>query len=110
MKSIMARNYSAEAYKKAAYVGREAIEAPIHQGLAGVKKQGFNKVRGAALVIVLMLAFGHGCAADPLYPWIAKTLKDDSMEAPEAKSVRLERKALIWLEHVLAHFDKEAQA
>ena len=57
-----------------------------------------------------MLAFGHGCGADPLYPWIAGTLKDEAITDPETKAKRLERKALTWLEHVLAYFEKGAQA
>lgn len=95
--------------QKAAYVGREALEALIDKGRTGAKRQGFDTERGAALVIVLMLAFGHGCGFDPLYPWIANTLKEDSVGDPKTKAVRLEKKALIWLEHVLAHFDKETR-
>ena len=70
----------------------------------------FRAVREMALVIVLMLAFGHGCADDPLYPWIARTLQDEAITDPAARAKRLEKKALTWLEHVLAYFDKEAQA
>lgn len=96
--------------QKAAYIGRTALVTLIHEGLDRAKRQAFTTVRGAALVIVLMLAFGHGCAYDPLYPWIANTLKEDSIADPEAKAQRLERKALIWLEHALAHFDEKVQA
>ena len=96
--------------QKAAYVGRDTLEALIRKGIGGAKRQSFNTVRGAALVIVLMLAFGHGCAADPLYPWIGNTLKEDPTTDPEAKLQRLEKKALLWLEHVIAHIEKEAAA
>ena len=96
--------------QKAAYVGDEGIEALIRRGIEGARKQRFSTVRGAVLVTVLMLAFGHGCGADPLYPWIAGTLKDEAITDPETKAKRLERKALTWLEHVLAYFEKGAQA
>ena len=96
--------------QKAAYVGKEGLEALIRKGIGGAQRQHFTTVRGVALVIVLMLAFGHGCGADPLYPWIAKTLKDEAIADPEARAKRLEKKALTWLDHVLAHFDKRAQA
>ena len=76
----------------------------------GAKRQRFATVRGVVLVSVLMLAFGHGCAIDPLYPWIAKTFKDDTLTDPEARAKRLEKNALTWLDHVLVNFDKESQA
>ena len=59
---------------------------------------------------MLMLAFGHGCADDPLYPWIARTLQDEAITDGAARATYLEAKALTWLEHVLAYFDKGAQA
>ena len=96
--------------QKAAYVGHEALEALIRKGLGGAQRQRFSTARGAVLVIILMLAFGHGCGNDPLYPWIAKTLMDEAIVDPEERANRLERKALIWLEHVLAYFDKQGKA
>jgi hypothetical protein len=60
-------------------------------------------------MIVLILAFGHGCVTDPLYPWIARTLNDEAIADPAACAKRLENKALTWLDHVLAYFDKRAQ-
>ena len=82
--------------QKAAYVGREGLEALIQKAMGGAKRQRFATVRGVVLVSVLMLAFGHGCAIDPLYPWIAKTFKDDTLTDPEARAKRLEKNALTW--------------
>jgi hypothetical protein len=90
--------------EKAAYVGSEGLGALIRRGRNGARAQGFATVRGEVLVIVLMLAFGHGCGADPLYPWIARTLRDAALTDPEAKAKRLEKKALTWLDQVLAYF------
>ncbi|HCK82569.1 MAG TPA: hypothetical protein DIC59_14050 [Candidatus Competibacteraceae bacterium] len=104
MRQEIARVYP----QKAAYVGQEGIDALIRKGVDGARRQRFSTTRAAALIVVLMLAFGYGCGADPLYPWINKTLKDESLVDPEARAKRLEKKALTWLEHVLAYFEKGA--
>jgi len=91
--------------RKAAYIGDAGVDALVRKGLEGARRQGFSTVRGAILVTVLMLAFGHGCGADPLYPWIAGTLSKDTDGDPDVKARRLEKKALTWLDQVLAHFD-----
>ncbi|TVQ93806.1 MAG: hypothetical protein EA400_01905 [Chromatiaceae bacterium] len=91
--------------EKADFVGQEALTALIRKAMAGARAQHFTNSRGMALVLVLMLAFGHGCGADPLYPWIARTLRDPVITDPAARAQRLEKKALTWLRHVLTHFD-----
>lgn len=93
--------------QKAAYVGDEGLEVLIHKGIGGARRQRFATARGATWVIVLLLAFGHGCGADPLYPWIARTLKDEAITDSEARAKLLEEKALSWIEYVLAYFDKK---
>lgn len=95
--------------EKAAYVGDQGIEILIRKGMSGARRQQFTTERGLTLVVVLMLAFGHGCGSDPLYPWIARTLEDERITDPEARAKRLETKALTWLEHVLANVDQEIQ-
>ena len=62
------------------------------------------------MVVVLMFAFGHGCTDDPLYPWISRTLKNERIVDPAARAGRLEKKAVTWLEHVLARPQKGEQA
>jgi hypothetical protein len=96
--------------EKAAYVGNQGVSALIRKGMDGARRQRFATPRGMALVILLMFAMGHGCGSDPLYPWIAQTLRDEAVKDPDAKATRLEKKALTWLEHVLANFDKGRQA
>lgn len=96
--------------QKAVYAGAAALEALTREGVELARKHRFPMVRGVTLVIVLMLAFGHGCADDPLYPWISRTLNDEAITDPAARAKRLERKALTWLDHVLAYFDKSANA
>lgn len=89
--------------QKAAYVGAESLDALIRKGMGGAKRQGFSSVRGSALISLLMFACGHGCGADPLFPWIARSLKDETIVDPEA---RLEEKAITSLERVIAFFEK----
>ena len=96
--------------QKVAYAGNEGLEALISKGIGGAQRQHFTTVRGGTLVIVLMFAFGHGCGNDPLYPWIADTLKDPTANTPEDKAMLLGKKALIWLDHVLAHPDRGKDA
>lgn len=95
--------------QKATYVGVSGLETLIRKGMGGAQRQQFMTERGMTLVVVLMLAFGHGCGKDPLYPWIAKTLQDEMIVDAKARAERLEKKALTWLEHVLGYFGKEMQ-
>ena len=96
--------------QKADYVGSQALETLAHKAIGGAQRQRFNSERGVALVLLLMLAFGHGCGNDPLYPWIANTLKDGAPADPQAKAIRLEKKSLTWLEHVLKNFGEDLTA
>jgi len=95
--------------QKAAYIGEGGLTALIREGSAEARRYRFPTDRGAALVIVLMFAFGHGCTDDPLYPWIARTLKDERIIEPAARAGRLEKKAVTWLEHVLVRHREGAQ-
>lgn len=101
----MLREISALYPEKADYVGQEALAALIRKGREGALNQRFGSPRAIALVVVLMVAFGHGCGADPLYPWIARTLKEDAAADPETKAKRLEKRALTWLDAVLANLE-----
>lgn len=96
--------------EKAAYVGTEGLTALIREGITQARKHHFVTVRAAALIVVLMFAFGHGCVDDPLYPWIARTLHDERLRDPVARAQRLEKKSLTWLEHVLATSEPGTEA
>lgn len=96
--------------QKAAYVGEEGLITIIHEGIAEARKYGFPEVRGETLMVVLMYAFGHGCSDDPLYPWISRTLRDEKIVDAAARADRLKKKAITWLDHVLAGPWKGEQA
>ena len=96
--------------QKAAYVGREGLTKLIDEGRAEARKYQFLTIRGDALLIILKFAFGHNCTNDPLYPWMSQTLNDEKIVDPAARARRLEKKALTWLDHVLARPRKGVQA
>jgi len=96
--------------QKVAYCGEKHMKMLIEEGFREARQYGFSKPRELALIVVLMFAFGHGCARDPLYPWISRTLQDGKIVSPSARAERLERKALTWLSHVLATPSDEVRA
>jgi hypothetical protein len=108
--SVTLREITSAFPQKAAYVGEGALINLIREGRAEARKYGLDTPRAEALVVVLMFAFGHGCTDDPLYPWISRTLKDERIVGPQARAKRLEKKALTWLDHVLARPQEGAQA
>jgi hypothetical protein len=87
---------------KADYLGEPALLQLIAEGRAAAQRYGLKGARAEAMIVILMFAFGHGCVADPLYPWISQVLTDERITSAEARGQRLERKALTWLDHVLA--------
>lgn len=96
--------------KKAAYLGEEALQALIRESYVVAQAARFPTSRGYAMMVVLMYMFGHGCADDPLYPWIANTLRDGKIIDSGVRAERLEKKALTWLDHVLTNTREGTQA
>ena len=88
--------------QKADYIGREQLTKLIRKGQSEAQSCRLSSVEAEALMVVLMLAFGHGCSSDPLYPWIGNTLRDPRIIDPAARAERLKKKAVTWLDHVLA--------
>jgi hypothetical protein len=96
--------------QKAAYLGNDALLALIHRGYTVAQQAHFPSAHAYTLIIALMYAFGHGCTNDPLYPWIANTLKDEKIVDSTARANRLERKALTWLDHVIKNLSGGVQS
>lgn len=92
--------------EKVVYVGEDGIKELIRAGRQAARDSGFVTVRAGALLVILMFAFGRGCADDPLYPWIGRTLSDERIVDQAVRLERLERKALTWLEQVLSREEK----
>jgi len=93
--------------EKAEYIGDEQQKILIKEGVAAAYKYDISMLRGRVLMIILMSAFGHRCYDDPLYVWIANTLKDERITSSSARAKRLENKASTWLNHVLDYFNKQ---
>lgn len=98
LREEMARVYP----EKAAYLGEAQCLVLIREARRQAADYKLPAGRGETLVLMLMFAMGHGCTEDALYPWIAHTLKDDKLHDPLSRSERLEKKAITWLEHVVA--------
>jgi hypothetical protein len=96
--------------QKAAYVGEPGLKALIDEAIAEARQYQFETARQRTLLVVLKFAFGHGCTDDPLYPWIASTLRDKRIRDADARAERLEKKATTWLEHVVAANENGALA
>jgi hypothetical protein len=87
--------------QKAQYLGRSGMESLIRSGVGVGRQFSTLPLHASALMTVLMLSFGHGCATDPLYPWIERTLADQMIVDDAARLQRLEGKARTWLAQVL---------
>ena len=87
--------------ERAHYVGDGVLETLIRKGTDAARMQGLSNGRGPTLFVMLLLAFGHGCGADPLYPWIRPSRKNGVEVKPEAMENRLKTTALDWLDYLL---------
>jgi len=96
--------------QKTDYVGETGLKALINEGIAEAREYKFDTARQTALIVVLKYGFGHGCTNDLLYPWIQRTLRDEKIVEPAGKAARLEKKAVTWLEHVVARNERGTQA
>jgi hypothetical protein len=96
--------------QKADWVGEAGLKAVIEEGVNEARHHQFKTLREGALLVVLKFAFGHGCTNDPLYPWIGATLTDPKIKDPNARATRLEKKAITWLEHVVAGNEQQVHA
>lgn len=92
--------------EKAAYVGTEGLAGIIDEAQAMAASHEMSGVRAWTLLATLMFAFGHGCTADPLYPWIERTLTDTRIQDGAQRAKRLEKKAMTWLDSVLSAYDQ----
>ncbi len=88
--------------EKAAYLGDEILMALIREAEAEADRWDFASSRAKAMLAVLMFSFGHGCPNDDLYPWIRRTLRNPKIVSADARAQKLEKKAITWLEHVVA--------
>ncbi len=92
--------------QRAAYLGNESLAALIRQAYADARTYGLSAPEAVVLLTTLKFIFGHGCAHDPLYPWISRTLTDKRIVDSAARAVRMKRKMISWLDRVLARLSQ----
>ncbi len=92
--------------RKADYIGVSGINGLIRESIIEARQYEFPPFRGAALLVILKFAFGHGCTDDLLYPWIFRTIHDRRIGAPEIRARQLEKKSITWLNHVIGRSQK----
>jgi hypothetical protein len=96
--------------QKCSQVGEHGLRALIDGGAREASTHQFPTPRGPALFVLLMFALGHGVAADPLFPWISRTLHDPDIIDPASRAKRLEAKMLVYLDAVLARAGASSDA
>lgn len=88
--------------EKLALMGRVDFGRLTMRARGVAMRLGAQSRRSDWIVIGLMLAFGHGCISDPLYPWISNTLYQPGPAGADQRIAMAERKARTWLDAVIA--------
>jgi hypothetical protein len=89
--------------EKCAWLGKDRLNAVIDGGFHLARGKGVTSARGIALFAALAFALGHSFDEDPLYPWIAHTMKNSSQLDPNLAAQKLETKSLQYLDKVLEY-------
>jgi hypothetical protein len=89
------------------YVGEPALRTVIERGIAVASEFSLTDTHGAALASLLMFELGHGCFADPLYPWIGSTVAKSGDSA--TRTERLERRTARYIDLVLKRIEQDSQ-
>jgi hypothetical protein len=87
--------------QKCEYIGETAVNTLIQQGNDLAESNAISTVTGAAVLVMLMFFFGHGCLTDPQFPWIAGTLSNISVVNTNEKFERLYLGMTTFLKHEL---------
>ncbi len=91
--------------EKARYIGDSAIAALVEKGPAMAAERGTSWAVGVPLFAGLMFTFGHGCFADPQFPWISGSLVDAKSGDASAVLERLFRQFSIFLDRALTNLE-----
>ncbi len=92
--------------QKCEYLGEELLGTLIQRGKDLARSYSITSLNGTALMAALTLALGHGFAADPLFPWVSKTLADESIAEPNERAERLQKKMKIYLDQALKYLEE----
>jgi hypothetical protein len=85
--------------EKSQYIGKQALDALINKGCQIIGQQEIA-AHHQSLFCMLMFCFGHGCLNDPLYPWIAPSLCDDTMY-DVTMQIKIQQQTFAWVNYLL---------
>ncbi len=88
-------------------VGGEPLRHLVRRGRELAKQHGLDGNAGAALLGEMMFLLGHGCAADPQFPWIEGALTDPSVARADRRLKRLHAAWVTYLNHLLGSKQKD---
>jgi hypothetical protein len=91
--------------RKVARIGATGVRAAVRSAAAVGLANGLQSEGGLAICVGLSFALGHGFAADPLYPWIGRTLRAD-YPSEQRRIERLFSKTLNYVRAVLRYWQE----
>jgi hypothetical protein len=103
LEEVLARQMEITYPQKCQRLGEKTLAAAIRSGLESAQGHSVTSVDGRVLFVTLALTLGLGFAADPLFPWIHKTLNNTGIADPNQRAERLRSKALTYADRVLAN-------
>jgi hypothetical protein len=97
------RRFSQVYPEKVAYVGETPLRLLVQSAREISAAHSIQDTLGVSVLAGLMFALGHGLTADPQFPWVAATLKNQAIEEKGKRIERLFSKAHTYLERVLVY-------
>jgi hypothetical protein len=91
--------------QKCEYLGEQQLHTLAQRGKELAGEYSVTSEKGVAIFTALMFTLGHGFAADPLFPWISKTLKDETVIDPNERVEKIYKKTKIYLEKVIRYLE-----
>lgn len=92
--------------QKFEFLGKEGADGLIARSKEIAAELSITSDRGAALVVAMTSAVGHGFAHDPMYPWISKTLREEKL-SPNERIETVHTKMKLYLDTVLSRRPKQ---
>ncbi|MBM4042701.1 MAG: hypothetical protein FJ290_29795 [Planctomycetes bacterium] len=86
---------------KSSYVGESALLALVKQARASAARYGITTSPGAGIYASFAFILGHVFDSDPLYPWVAETLKSPEITGEAARVRRLHSTAQAYINQAL---------
>jgi hypothetical protein len=89
--------------EKSEFVGKDSLITLVDNAILNCNDYNIDTEKAIFLVTILKFNFGNDCLNDPLYTWIKSTLNKESGLTMETRFERLQAKAVIWLDAVIAN-------